>query len=82
MHKEIIDLIDSNLKGLRDAMLTLEDRIDYADKLCDIKTQANYYSSKINEIMDIARGYADKLELLCDKKEWPFPNYADILFYE
>ena len=30
--------------------------------------------------MDALRDPADKLEMLVDKKDWPFPTYADLLF--
>ena len=32
--------------------------------------------------MDEARDIADRLELMVDKKYWPFPTYADLLFSE
>ena len=31
--------------------------------------------------MEDARAVADKLELLVDRKHWPMPTYADMLFY-
>ena len=31
--------------------------------------------------MEAARKVADELELLVAKKAWPFPTYADLLFY-
>jgi len=31
--------------------------------------------------MNTVRSIADGLELLTDKSYWPFPSYADILFY-
>lgn len=82
VHKEIIGKIDRNLKGLYEVSLDLEKAIEKAEKITDIKKQATFFSNDINKLMDKAREYADTLEMLCDKKEWPFPNYADILFYE
>ncbi len=82
VHKEIIGKIDRNLKGLYEVSIDLEKAIEKAEKITDIKKQAIFFSNDINKLMDKAREYADTLEMLCDKKEWPFPNYADILFYE
>ena len=32
--------------------------------------------------MERLRDYSDKLESVTPKEMWPFPTYADILFYE
>ncbi len=82
VHKEIIGKIDRNLKGLYEVSLDLEKAIETAEKITDTKKQATFFSEDVNKLMDKAREFADTLEMLCDKKEWPFPNYADILFYE
>ena len=37
---------------------------------------------KIKVAMNRLRESVDKLELITEKKEWPFPSYGDILFYE
>ena len=41
----------------------------------------NYYHDVILPAMDAVRAPADQLETLVGKKYWPFPTYADILFY-
>lgn len=82
VHRDIIDKIDNNLRGLYDVSNKLEKAIEYADTIKEVKTQADYFSNEVSNYMNEAREYADNLEMLCDKKEWPFPNYADILFYE
>lgn len=82
VHKEIIETIDSNLKGLYNVSNELEKAVNEAELIEDIKEQANYFNNTICKYMNTAREFADNLELLCDKNEWPFPNYADILFYE
>jgi glutamine synthetase len=42
---------------------------------------ANYFSHTIVPLTDAVRQTADALELLTDKSYWPFPTYADLLFY-
>lgn len=40
------------------------------------------YRDKVLVAMNRLRESVDKLELITEKKEWPFPSYGDILFYE
>ena len=42
---------------------------------------ACYYHNVINADMDALRKEADILEQLTDKSYWPYPTYADLLFY-
>jgi glutamine synthetase len=55
---------------------------------CDLKSvpaggiaAANYFNDVIVPGMDAVRAEADALELLTDKRYWPFPTYSDLLFY-
>jgi len=47
----------------------------------DSEGSTEYYHSVIVPAMNTVRSIADGLELLTDKSYWPFPTYADILFY-
>ncbi len=42
---------------------------------------ACYYHNVINADLDALRKEADILEQLTDKSYWPYPTYADLLFY-
>lgn len=44
------------------------------------KEQAFCYHDKVMVAMNALRRPADELEKLVDKKYWPFPTYADLLF--
>ncbi len=44
------------------------------------KDQAFYYHNEVIEAMNSLRKPADELERMVDKKVWPFPTYADLLF--
>ena len=46
----------------------------------DAKEQAFYYKETVTVAMDELRKPADELEKLVDKKVWPFPTYADLIF--
>ena len=51
-----------------------------AKKIKDQRELAFFYKDKILPIMEALRTPADKLEMLVDKKDWPIPTYADLLF--
>ena len=44
------------------------------------KDQAFYYKDVVKAAMDELRKPADELEMIVDKKVWPFPTYADLMF--
>ena len=47
----------------------------------DVYEAARFSADVLIPDMDDARAVADHLETIVDKKEWPMPTYADILFY-
>ena len=47
----------------------------------DHNLAADYNLKVIIPAMNAVRSTADSLEELTDKSYWPFPTYADILFY-
>ena len=63
-------------KALED-LKTVENK---ARKITDARKLAYFYKDKVRPAMDALRDPADKLEMLVDKKDWPFPTYADLLF--
>ncbi len=58
---------------------------DLKKALKDVPTDSvngtDYYHRVITPAMTQVRSFADSLEMLTDKAYWPFPTYADILFY-
>ena len=44
------------------------------------KEQAFFYKDVVKTAMEELRVPADKLEVIVDKKVWPFPTYADLIF--
>ena len=41
---------------------------------------AYHYKDEVKKAMEELRVPADKLEVMVDKKVWPFPTYADLIF--
>ena len=48
----------------------------------DIEEAMYYCRDTLIGDMSKARAAADALELLVDRKAWPFPTYADLMFSE
>ena len=57
----------------------LEAAVDGAPEACVDK--AMYCHEAVIPAMEAARKVADELEMMVSKKAWPFPTYADLLFY-
>jgi len=74
--KEITAELTKMKKALED-LKTVENK---ARKITDARKLAYFYKDKVRPAMDALRDPADKLEMLVDKKDWPFPTYADLLF--
>ncbi len=76
----LIEMLD-NLKVMDKKINELEEAVVKAKDFDDIVESAKYYNRVVFKLMGELREPADKLELLVDKEMWPFPTYADILFY-
>ena len=71
--------ITDKTTALSRAVGALEEKLNQAPE--ETAAAAVYYAKVVIPGMEAARGIADALELLVDKKEWPFPTYGDLLFY-
>ena len=65
------------MKKALDELKKLETK---AAKIEDQRELAFFYKDKVRPVMAALREPADALEMLVDKKDWPFPTYADLLF--
>ncbi len=72
--------ITSELTRMKKALEELKVNETKARKITDERKLAYFYKDKVRPSMDALRDPADKLEMLVDKKDWPFPTYADLLF--
>lgn len=74
--EELVDLSNKLYSECRILSITVKE----AENL-KLSLQSHYYREEVLPRMDKVREYADKLELITDKKYWPMPVYSDILFY-
>lgn len=62
-------------------MATLEEKIDTVRSAdLDVKETAVFWRDEVLTAMADLRATADKLETLVDEKDWPMPNYVDLMF--
>lgn len=59
----------------------LEKLLFHVDEGADWQTQADYFRDNILPAMQRLRIDIDKMEEICHTKYWPYPTYADLLFY-
>ncbi len=78
MLADISRLVDK----LDDAAEELQTAKDGALMAADPRKQAILFRDRVLPVMNGLREIADKLETRVPKEIWPFPTYADILFYE
>ncbi len=46
----------------------------------DLQQQANFVYNKMIPLMNTLREQIDRLEHLCDRQNWPYPSYEELLF--
>ncbi len=59
----------------------LEQLLNQAKEFADSTAEAKFYTSDVIPAMCGLRLVVDELEALVAKKYWPFPTYADLLYY-
>jgi glutamine synthetase len=72
--------ITTELTRMKNALDELKINENKARSIRDERELAYFYKDVVRPSMDALRDPADKLEMLVDKKDWPFPTYADLLF--
>lgn len=80
VHEALLHETTELLEKMQDALETLERDEAKAAGYKDNKEKAFYYKDVIRKDMEALRAPADRLEQIVDKKMWPFPTYADMLF--
>ncbi len=80
VEKEELDEISKELKAMKKALDQLKKAEDKAMTIEDARKRAYFCKDKVVPVMADLRTPADRLEMLVDKNDWPFPTYADLLF--
>ena len=77
---ELLKEVSAKLTEMKTALAKLEEVEAKAAAMENAKDQAFYYKDVVKAAMDALRKPADELEMIVDKKVWPFPTYADLMF--
>ncbi|MBR4981275.1 MAG: glutamine synthetase III [Lachnospiraceae bacterium] len=80
VQRELLEKVNGHLKEMQDALMKLQQAEAKARAMKPGKEQAFFYKDEVKTAMDALRVPADKLEVLVDKRVWPFPTYADLIF--
>lgn len=81
VEEELLTEINVNLKLLHERLKMLTEITEQAGMLKgDSKSQAIFYRDYVFAAMNELREPADKLEMLVDEKDWPFPTYGELLY--
>ena len=80
VQRDLLEKVNGHLKEMQDALVKLQQAEAKARAMKPGKEQAFFYKDEVKTAMDALRVPADKLEVLVDKKVWPFPTYADLIF--
>ena len=65
---------------MKNAFNTLKEASAKATTITNHVEQAKYYKNTVAPAMEALRKPADELEMIVDKKFWPFPSYGDLIF--
>jgi glutamine synthetase len=76
----VLNEISSNLADAKKALNTLEDKMEQVSKIKSAKECAFFFKNEVFTAMEELRKPVDCLETMVDKKIWPIPTYADLLF--
>ncbi|MGM0508726.1 MAG: glutamine synthetase III [Fusobacteriota bacterium] len=78
--ERVLEAVNKNIAGLKEEVLKLEEALVDAQNVADDYEQAVDYKDNVLPKLNSVRVYADNLEALVDKKDWPFPTYEELLY--
>ena len=75
----LLQRLSGNTDGLFAAVNSLQDALAKLPNTA-VETAA-YFRDTVSPLMNEVRALADTLEVITDKKYWPYPTYSDLLYY-
>lgn len=82
MEMERLKKMDMLTKEMMEACTLLQKEKEFAQSKPTSYEQGKIYASTVKQAMIQLRNAVDTLEVFTPKKDWPFPNYTDLLFTE
>ena len=78
--RELLMETSALLAQMKQALNHLEQKREAAAAIEDSVEKARTYKDVIVPAMEALRAPADRLEMIVDKENWPFPSYGDLIF--
>ena len=78
--KELLGKVTSYLNEMSAALDKLKSVTAKASAISDVTNKAIFFRDEVTVAMTALRTPADALEMIVDKKYWPFPSYGDLIF--
>ncbi len=79
---KVLNDFEQKIEQLDKDIVALENALDIATSTLEVRSKAVAYRDLVVTSIDSMRKTVDALQLVTDKKEWPYPTYSDLLFYE
>ncbi len=76
----IVKEIATEAAALRRSVIALNEALDTAEGIEDIRESAIAFGDQVVPAMDEVRSHSDKLETLIADEYWPLPKYREMLF--
>lgn len=80
VQEELLRSVSEKLREAQDAYQNLKKRSGEAAELAEGEEQARFCHDTVVPAMNALRAPVDELEMMVDKKVWPMPSYAELLF--
>ena len=78
--EKLLARVNLAVSRLSDGIETLNSAVINIPRARDAYTKAAYMRDTVLPAMAALRAAADELETITDRKDWPFPTYAELLF--
>jgi len=76
----LLNDVNTQLTEVDEALVKLKFLLENVSEIGDIKEKAYYFKDNIIPAMAKLRKPVDNLETIVDKRTWPLPSYADLMF--
>ncbi len=80
VEEKLVRTLSGQLTLLWESVDQLQECTDRAVAIKEPRVQAEAFRDDVAALFPKVREAADNLERITDKREWPFPTYADLLF--
>jgi glutamine synthetase len=75
-----VERIATHISNIREMVVSMINERKKANQIEDVKTKALAYHQRVIPFLEDIRYHADKLEMIIDDENWPFPKYREMLF--